>query len=224
MRERQSKILIVDDHPLVREWLGALISEQPDLCVCGEADEMAGALRAIASAKPDLVIADLTLKGSSGIELIRAAREQYPDLAIIVLSMHEETTHAERVVRAGANGYVMKSETTKSIVTAIRDVLRGKIHLSDRVTTMFAAKFLNKKVPGPESPINLLSDRELEVFTLLGQGYEAREIAGRLELSPKTVHAYCARIKDKLNLATGTQLLMEAVRWNDGTAPLVSAV
>src|SRR5687768_3133054 len=159
MRERQSKILLIDDHPLVREWLGALISQQGDLCICGEADDMSGGLRAISTTKPDLIIVDITLRGSSGIELIRTARAQDPDLAIIVLSMHEETTHAERVIRAGANGYVMKSETSKSIVTAIREVLSGKIHLSERVTTMFAAKFLNKKGPGSESPINLLSDR-----------------------------------------------------------------
>jgi DNA-binding NarL/FixJ family response regulator len=216
MREQQSKILLVDDHPLVREWLGVLISQQDGLCICGEAEDMASALAAITAMKPDLVIVDLSLKTGSGMDLIRTARAQYPDLAIIVLSMHEETTHAERAIRAGANGYVMKSETTKKVVTAIREVLAGKIYLSDRVTSMFAARFLNKKVPGPESPINLLSDRELEVFALLGQGYEAKEIAAKLDLSPKTVHAYCARIKDKLHLANGTQLLVEAVRWSEG--------
>ena len=218
MPEQQSKILLVDDHPLVREWLGALIAQNDDLTICGEADDMPSALRMIAATKPDLAIVDLALKASSGIELIKAIKAQYPDIGIIVLSMHEETTHAERVVRAGASGYVMKSESTKKVVAAIREVLRGKLYLSDRVTAVFAAKFLNKKMPDRDSPIGLLSDRELQVFGLLGQGYRTRDIAETLKLSPKTVHAYCARIKEKLNLANGSQLLLEAVRWNEGGA------
>ena len=218
MPERQSRILLVDDHPLVREWLGALIGAQEDLCICGEADDVPGALAAIAATKPDLVIVDIALRDSSGLELIRTAKAQYPHLSFVALSMHDETTHAERVVRAGANGYVMKSESTKNVVAAIREVLRGKIYLSERVMGMFAAKFLHKKVPGPESPISLLSDRELEVFALLGQGLETKEIATRLELSPKTVHAYCARIREKLNLTNGSRLLVEAVRWSEGGA------
>jgi DNA-binding NarL/FixJ family response regulator len=218
MRDSRYKILLVDDHPLVREWLGALIGKHDDLVICGEADDASGAMREIAATKPDLAIVDIALKGISGIELIKTAKAQYPELAVIVLSMHDEMTHAERALRAGANGYVMKSESSKSVVAAIREVLHGKVYLSQRVTAMFAARFLNKKAPEADSPIGLLSDRELEVFALLGQGFEIREIADRLQLSPKTVHAYCARIKEKLHLTNGSKLLLEAVRWREGGA------
>ena len=219
MPEQQSRIVLVDDHPLVREWLGALIAQQEDLCICGEADDAAGALAVVKATKPNLAIVDLSLKESSGIELIKTLRARFPDLFIIVLSMHDEATYAERAVRAGAQGYVMKTEATDYVVAAIREVLKGKTYLSERVMALFAARFLNQTPPAQESTLSLLSDRELEVFALFGQGYPAREIAERLELSPKTVHSYFSRIREKLQLENGTQLLREALRLSSDRAP-----
>jgi DNA-binding NarL/FixJ family response regulator len=215
MPKAHSKVMIIDDHPLVREWLATLLSHQENLHVCGEAEDQEEALKAIGTLKPDVAIVDITLKSGSGLELIKAAKLLDPNLAIIVLSMHDEMTHAERAVRAGASGYVMKTQSAQNIVTAIREVLRGNIYLSDRMTALCAARFLNRKVPGTESPVTLLSDRELEVFSLFGQGCETKQVAKRLEISPKTVHAYCGRIKEKLNLTSTAQLLVEAVRWTE---------
>ena len=216
----RAKILIVDDHPLVREWLSTLIAQQEDLTVCGEAEDTARALEVIASARPDLAVVDIGLKGSSGIELIKEIKARYPGVGILVLSMHEEASHAERAVRAGAQGYVMKTESTRCVIDAIRDVLGGKLYLSERVTKLFVSKFVHRKAPAFGASIELLSDRELQVFGLLGQGYDTRQIADRLELSAKTVHAYYGRIREKLNLRTSTQLLLEAVRWHEGGSPL----
>jgi DNA-binding NarL/FixJ family response regulator len=218
MVEYASRILVVDDHPLVREGLCALIAQEKDMQVCGQAADLAGAMELLKTARPDVAIIDLSLKESSGLELIKAARSASPELAVIVLSMHEETSYAERAVRAGAQGYVMKSQATEHVLRAIREVLKGKTYLSERVVTHFAAKFLNQKLPAQESPVALLSDRELQVFELFGQGYRAREIASRLDLSPKTVHSYFGRIREKLQLSNGTQLLREAVRLSGETA------
>jgi DNA-binding NarL/FixJ family response regulator len=218
MAERGARIFIIDDHPLVREWLRALISQEPDFHVCGEAPDAARALEDLASTKPDLAIIDISLKGSSsGIELIKQIKDRYPKVAMLVLSMHEEASHAERAVRAGAQGYVMKTESTQRVVDAIRDVLSGKIYLSDRVTRLFVSKFVYKKAPAFGASTELLSDRELEVSGLLGQGFETQEIARKLELSSKTVHSYYGRIREKLSLRSSTQLLLEAVRWHEGS-------
>jgi DNA-binding NarL/FixJ family response regulator len=221
MGEYRSRVFVVDDHPLVREWVCALIAQEKDMEVCGQAEDLAGAMRLLKPARPDVAIVDLSLKDSSGIELIKSMRSACPDLAIIVLSMHEETSYAERAVRAGAQGYVMKTEATEHVLMAIREVLKGKTYLSERVVGHFAAKFLNQKLPAQESPVALLSDRELQVFELFGQGYPAREIASRLDLSPKTVHSYFGRIREKLQLSNGTELLREAVRLSGETAAAV---
>lgn len=218
MPERKSRIFLVDDHPLVREWLTNLIQEQSDLVVCGEAEDVATAEREIRETKPDVVIVDISLKGSSGLELIKEIKTVNPDMAVIVLSMHDEKLYAERVIRAGARGYIMKRETTKKIVAAIREVMSGKLHVSDQVAAIFAEKFVDRRMPTGGSPIETLSDRELEVFDLLGQGYETRRVAENLHLSIKTVQAYCARIKEKLNLANGTELLREAICWHENRA------
>ena len=215
MPERQSRIFLVDDHPLVREWLTNLIQQQTDLVVCGEAEDVVNAQKEIEATKPDVVIVDISLKGSSGMELIKTTKAQNPDTAVIVLSMHDEKLYAERDIRAGARGYIMKRETTKKVVAAIRDVLGGKLHVSDQIAALFAEKFVDRRLPSHGSPIETLSDRELEVFDLLGQGYETRRVADSLHLSIKTVQAYCARIKEKLNLANGTELLREAICWHE---------
>jgi DNA-binding NarL/FixJ family response regulator len=208
----KSKIFVVDDHPLVREWLTTLIDQTVDLEVCGGANESASALRGIAECRPDLAVIDLSLGAESGLDLIRTIGEQHPKVAMIVLSMHDEHVYAERSIRAGARGYVMKRESTKKVVDAIHRVLAGNIYLSSELTEVFAQKFISgAKNPGETLP--QLSDRELEVFRFVGQGYETREIADRLNVNIKTVQTYCTRIKEKLNLNSGAELLREAMRW-----------
>jgi len=213
MSER-SKIFLVDDHPLVREWLTTLINQESNLVVCGEAEDAQRALHDIAAMQPNVAIVDLSLKGSSGLELIKTLKTKAPDVAVIVLSMHDEKLYAERVIRAGARGYVMKRETTKKIISAIQHVLQGKLWVSDQMTAAFAEKFVGGQQGASESLIEHLSDRELEVFNLLGRGLETRKVAETLNVSIKTVQAYCARIKQKLKLSTATELLREAIRWN----------
>jgi DNA-binding NarL/FixJ family response regulator len=212
----QSKIFLVDDHPLVREWLATLIAEERDLAVCGEADGVQTALAGIEAAKPDLVIIDLALRDGSGIDLIKLVHLRHPATRVVVFSMHAETTHAERAVRAGAHGYITKTQSSGNMIAAIREVLAGRVYLSDQVKKLFVSKFLYKKTPVFGSSIELLSDREMEVFALLGKGCKAGEIAESLNVSPKTIHAYFGRIREKLNLPNSTQLLLEAVRWSEG--------
>jgi DNA-binding NarL/FixJ family response regulator len=214
MSKGRIKIFLVDDHPLVREWLGNLIHQQPDLIVCGEADGAALALDAITKTKPDIVIVDIALKEGSGIELLRNLKAMRPAVSSIVLSMHDEQLYAERALRAGARGYIMKREATKNVIAGIREVLAGRLYLSERLKSLFSEKFLGGAPPGG-SPIEKLSDRELEVFELLGQGCETRKIAETLHVSMKTVQAFCARIKEKLKLSTATELLREAIRWHE---------
>ncbi len=215
MLNRQSKIFLVDDHPLVRLWLGQLIEEQSDLVVCGEADNVSEALRRIEATKPDLAIVDISLPESSGLELIKKIRSTQPDLRVIVLSMHDERVYAERAIRAGARGFVMKRETADRIIEAIYKVLHGKLAVSASVTASFTEKFGEGRAPPPGPVVERLSDRELEIFQLLGTGADSRGIAKRLQISIKTVQAHCANIKDKLELENATELLREAIRWNE---------
>jgi DNA-binding NarL/FixJ family response regulator len=210
----KSKVFIVDDHPLVREWLTTLIDQTADLVVCDGAEDAQSALKGIAKSNPDLAIIDLSLGGDSGIDLIRAIGERFPKVAMVVLSMHDERVYAERSIRAGARGYIMKRESTKKVVDAIRQVLQGNVYLSTELTELFAQKFIAGG-SSDASPISQLSDRELEVFRFIGQGYETREIAETLKVNIKTVQTYCTRIKDKLKLSSGAELLREAIRWND---------
>ena len=210
-------VFLVDDHPLVREWLTNLINQQPDLRVCGEAESRPTALQAIQAQNPDIAIIDISLKDSSGIELIKDLKRTRPTTAVLVLSMHEESHYAERALRAGAKGYIMKRETTQKVVTAIRQVLEGKLYVSDAVAATMATQFVQGKVLAAQSPGEVLSDRELEVFELLGQGRGTRIIAEQLGVSVKTIQAYCARIKEKLNLAGASEMIREAVRWYEGS-------
>jgi DNA-binding NarL/FixJ family response regulator len=213
VNKSKAKIFLVDDHPLVREWLTHLIHQQPDLSVCGEAETASQALEAIAKTKPDVAIVDISLKSGSGIELIKNIKAVEPQVAVMVLSMHDEDLYAERALRAGARGYIMKRETAKKVIAGIRQVLEGKLYLSERLTALFAEKFVEGEPRSVTSPIVHLSDRELEVFQLLGQGCETRQIAESLNISMKTVQAFCARIKEKLQLTSATELLREAIRW-----------
>ena len=211
------RVFLVDDHPLVREWLTNLVNQQPGLKVCGEAESGPEAREKILALRPDVAIVDISLKDSSGIELIKDLKQSCPEVAVLVLSMHEESHYAERALRAGARGYVMKRETTKKVIAAIHQVLAGKLCVSEAVATAMAAQFVEGKTLANRSPVEQLSDRELEVFELLGQGRTTRQIAETLRVSLKTVQAYCARVKEKLNLGSATELLREAVRWHENT-------
>jgi DNA-binding NarL/FixJ family response regulator len=211
----KSKIFIVDDHPLVREWLAHLVDQTPDLAVCGGAENASSALEEIARLTPDLAIIDLSLGGDSGIDLIRSISDKFPKVAMIVLSMHDERVYAERAIRAGARGYVMKRESSKKVVDAIHEVLSGNLYLSKAMTDHFAQRFIFRGSEEDLSPAGQLSDRELEVFRLIGQGYETREISEALNVNIKTIQTYCTRIKEKLKLHSGSELVREAIRWND---------
>jgi len=208
------RVFIVDDHPLVREGLANLINQQSDLAVCGEAEDSGGAIAGITTNQPDVVLVDISLKNESGLELVKTLKNQFTDLALIVLSMHDEALYAERALHAGARGYVMKRETTKNVLTAIRRVLDGDVYVSDRVVNSMAKRMSSRKTVAAE-PVERLSDRELEIFRLLGQGRTPSQIAEDLRLSLKTVQAYCARAKEKFGVTSLTELLRAAIRWED---------
>lgn len=208
-----TRVFLVDDHPLVREWLATQLREQSDLHVSGQASDAATGLAAMIADPPDLAIIDLSLKTSSGLDLIKDMGNQLPATAIIVLSMHEEVSFAERALRAGARGYVTKRESTDRIVEAIRTVLSGKIYATPELVTRLADRMMGRKTMDATSVEELLSDRELEVFRRLGEFQSTRIIADELHVSIKTVQAYCARIKEKLGLANGAELSREAVGW-----------
>lgn len=220
MSPQASKVYLVDDHPMVRDGLAGLINRLSDFKVCGEAETADVALRGIGEAKPELAIVDLSLKEGSGIELIKAIRTRSPSTAVLVLSMHDERRYAERCIRAGARGYVMKAESATQIVAALRDLAAGRLHISDQMRSLFVERFVDGAPPLSLSPPDVLSDREFEVFQLLGQGYETRRIAEKMGVNIKTVQAFCARIKEKLQLASASELLREAVRWAED--PLAS--
>ena len=220
MTDTKAKIFIVDDHPLVREWLANLIEKNSDLTVCGEAEDAPTALEGIAELQPDLAIIDLSLGSSSGIDLIRSIRSSFPDVAMIVLSMHDERVYAERAIRAGARGYVMKRESTKKIIDAIHEVLKGNLYLSKEMTELLVEKFMSSDPEHVGLPIAQLSDRELEVFKLIGQGYEINEIAKMLNVNHKTIHTYSTRIREKLKLDSSAELLREALRWTETRVPV----
>ena len=207
------KVLIVDDHPLVREWLANLINQQADLQVSGEAGSAADAMQLLAASNPDVAVVDISLKDSSGIELIKDLKRASPSLVVLVLSMHDESLYAERALRAGAKGYIMKRETTRKVIEALRKVLEGKFYVSEAISDLITSQFVQGKSLVSSSPVEELSDRELAVFDLLGAGRGTRQIAEVLRVSVKTVQAYCARIKEKLSLASGSDLIREAVRY-----------
>ena len=210
------RILLVDDHPLMRKGLALTLSAESDLDVVGQAADAEEALSVIDKLKPDLVLIDISLPGMSGIELLKHLLAINPDLLTLVVSRHDEALYAERAVRAGAKGYVMKLVAGDEIVQAVRHVLRGGIYMSDELKDrlLFGAA-VGRKAP-LQSPLEVLSDRELEVFEMTGRGLPTREIAERLHLSVKTVESYRARIKQKLNIETGTELLQQAVQWVEG--------
>ncbi len=214
MAPEKSRIFIVDDHTMFREGLRQLIDREPDLTVCGDAAGADEALKNIEEAKPDLAIIDLSLSGGTGIDLIKTLKMKYAELPVLVVSMHEESLYAERALHAGANGYVMKQEPAKTVKVAIRKVLAGDMHLSAKMTDSLLGKFMsNGQAAPPVSPIEKLSDRELEVFRMLGQGKMTRQIAEELNLTIATINSFRKRIKEKLNLKNSAELVMHAIQW-----------
>lgn len=204
------KVFLVDDHPIVRQGLALFIDREPDLMVCGEADDATSALQAIGEATPDFVVLDISLDGPDGLELLKTLRVRYPSLPVLVLSMHDESLYAERALRAGANGYIMKQEATDRVLTAIRQILGGDVYLSDRLTKRMLHQFVNGSI-SQRDPLSKLSDRELEVYRLIGVGHGTRQIADELHVSTKTVESYQAHIKEKLSLRNARELVQHAV-------------
>ncbi len=215
----QRTILILDDHPMMREGLMRLIGEETDLLVGAQAENAHQALDAIAACRPDLVLADISLPDKNGLEFIKDVQVMHPGLAVLVISMHDETIYAERVLRAGGRGYIMKQEGGKKIMEAIRQVLSGKIYVSEAMSARILETLSVKNPSSSTSPIEQLTDREFEVFQLIGQGKGTKEIASHLHISVKTVEVHRANIKGKLKIATAPELIRHAVRWTDSRNP-----
>jgi DNA-binding NarL/FixJ family response regulator len=208
-----SKVFLVDDHPIVRQGLTLLINQEADLAVCGQAEDMHSALQAIRDSRPDIMIVDISLNGPDGLELLKSIRVKYPDMPVLILSMHHESFYAERALRAGANGYIMKQEATEKVLVALRRILGGEIYVSDRVGNHMLQHYIRGASPFPQSSVAELTDRELEVFRLIGEGHGTRQIAEELHLSVKTVESYQAHIKEKLSLRSARELVQHAIQW-----------
>lgn len=213
MINMKTRVFIVDDHPLLRKGLGELINQQLDMIICGEAEDAPEALKAICQIRPDLVIVDISLKSQNGIELIKNIKAINPSIQILVLSMHDESIYALRVLKAGAKAYVMKQEVVDKVMEAIRRIRAGKVFVSERVAAQMLSQVVDGNDPSKDSPVDSLSDRELEIVTMIGNGTPTREIAKRLSISIKTVESHRAHIKDKLSLTNATQLVQWCVRW-----------
>jgi len=210
---RKCRILLVDDHPIVRQGLALLIDRESDLSVCGEADGAYSAFHCITTLRPDLVVLDISLSGPDGLEILKEIRLKTSSLPVLILSMHDESIYAERAIRAGANGYIMKQEATEKVLVAIRRILLGEVYLSDRLTSTMLQQYVRGNAPVKKSPLVNLSDRELEVFRLIGEGRGTRQIADELHLSVKTIESYQAHIKEKLALRNARELVQHAIEW-----------
>jgi len=210
----KKRILIVDDHPIMRQGLALLVNNDPSLEVCGEAEDASSAVAAAVKLKPDMVIADISLPGRNGLELIKDLHALQPGLPVLVVSMHDESIYAERVLRAGGRGYVMKGEGGQKLLNAIQQVLGGGIFVSENISARILELFSGRR--SGSSPVEKLSDREFEVFQLIGQGRSTRDIAAELHISIKTVEVHRVNIKEKLDLKTASELIHFAVRWVDG--------
>ncbi|QNI30154.1 response regulator transcription factor [Alloacidobacterium dinghuense] len=211
-RSARKKVFIVDDHPLLRQGLALMINRENDLMVCAEAEEAQAVMKAIAADKPDILIVDISLNGPDGLDLLKNIRALYPDLPVLILSMHDESIYAERALRARANGYIMKQEATEKVLVAVRRILGGEIYLSDRMASKLLHQYISGASTDLDSQLSALSDRELEVFRLIGEGRGTRQIAEKLHLSIKTVETYQAHIKDKLSLRSGRELVQHAIQ------------
>src|SRR5258705_6467653 len=210
---KKSKVFVVDDHPIVRQGLALLINREPDLTVCGEAEDAQTAIHSVTSVRPDVMVVDISLNGPDGIDLLKNVRNSHPELPVLILSMHDESIYAERALRAGANGYIMKQEATEKVLIALRRILGGEIYVSDRIANKMLKHYITGSGTLRNSSIADLSDRELEVFRLIGEGHGTRQIAEELRLSIKTVESYREHIKDKMTLHDASELVQHAIQW-----------
>ncbi len=213
LRKAKIRVLLVDDHPILRKGLAQLINLEPDMVVCGEAEDGPKAFEAAGTLNPDVAVIDVSLKGSNGIELIKNLKARYPDLPTLMLSMYDESLYAERALRAGSLGYIMKEEAIEQVLVAIRRVLTGEIFLSDKMKAKMLQQLATGRTKQVLSPIEALTDRELEVFRMIGEGKSTRQIATDLHLSVRTVEAYREYIKAKLTLKNSTELVQHAFHW-----------
>ncbi|PTX92682.1 response regulator transcription factor [Opitutus sp. ER46] len=207
------RVLLVEDHPITRQGLKALVNQQLNLEVCGETDSATDAVELVAQLRPNIVVADVSLKNASGLDLTKLLKERYPELPVLVVSMHDEALFAERALRAGAMGYVMKQEAGEKIVTAIQQLIRGELYLSNKMKERVLHRFVSKKSDGMVFAMDTLSHREMEVFQLIGNGYSTRQIAEKLNLSSKTIDSYREHLKLKLGLDSGADLMRHAIQW-----------
>lgn len=210
------RVFVVDDHPIVRQGLALLVNQTDDLAVCGDAGDAPTALEAIAASRPDILVLDISLQGPDGIDLLKQIRARLPELPVLMLSMHSEAIYAERALRAGANGYIMKQEATEDVLVAIRRILRGEVYVSNHVASRMLRRVAGAAEAQQVSPLSTLSDRELEVFRLVGKGYGTRQIANELKISVKTVESYHSHLKDKLSLRNARELVQYAIEWAIG--------
>ena len=209
----RKRVLIVDDHPVLRRGVVEMLAQEPDLTVCGEASDVHEALQAVEELKPDLVLVDITLKNSNGLELLKDLRTRWPNLPALVLSMHDETLYAERALRAGARGYVAKGEPPARVMQAVRQVLNGEVYVSERLASKLLYRLVNGQPGSGRFSVEALSDREFEVFRFIGEGRSTRDIAERLHLSVKTIESHRENIKRKLKLKNASELLQHAIQW-----------
>src|SRR5215212_7984116 len=214
----KKKIFIVDDHPMMRDGLAQMIANEPDLSLCGEAENASEALEKIEKLRPDLALVDITLRSGSGLELIKDLQTRLPTVAVLVISMHDESLYAERVLRAGGRGYIMKQEGGKKLMEAIRQVLNGQTYISPKISAKIVDAFTGRRSES-SSAVEALTDREFEVFQLIGGGLSTKEIADKLHVSPKTVEVHRVNMKQKLNVATAPELIRFAVRWVESQRP-----
>src|SRR5271169_2841095 len=213
VQTKKCRVLLVDDHPIVRQGLGLLIDHEEDLSVCGEAEGAHSAFHAIETLRPDIVVLDISLSGPDGLDVLKEIRMKSGSLPVLILSMHDESIYAERALRAGANGYIMKQEATEKVLVAIRRILQGEVYLSDRLTNTMLRQYVRGAPSTGKSPLVNLTDRELEVFRLIGEGHGTRQIADELHLSVKTIESYQAHIKEKLSLRNARELVQHAIEW-----------
>jgi DNA-binding NarL/FixJ family response regulator len=210
----KSKVLVVDDHPIVRQGLTLLINRESDLMVCGEAEDAHTAMQSLTATRPDILVVDISLNGPDGLDLLKEIRARHPNLPVLILSMHDESIYAERALRAGAQGYIMKQEATEKVLVALRRILSREIYVSERIANRMLQRYIGGPIAGRPSSIADLTDRELEVFRLIGEGHSTRQIAEDLHISVKTVESYQSHIKEKLSLRSARELVQHAIQWS----------
>jgi len=211
--KKKSKVFIVDDHPIVRQGLIQLINQESDFVICGDVGDISSAMKDIAKKRPDIVLIDIALGQANGIRLIEDIAREFPEILMIALSMHDESVYGERCLKAGARGYLMKQEEPENVITALKKVISGEVYISENLRDMFLNKFINKKGQTPNTSISSLSNRELEVFQLFGQGLKTQQIASELNLSVKTIETHVEHIKRKMNFNNLHELTTHAIRW-----------